>query len=82
MAGLLRLRLLKNYFYDFQMMPNALFRYRPLNNDLKNNNQQIDAFKNDALFAVTADRFNDSYDTLVRYDQEEIKTVSKYNCKL
>ena len=58
----------------FQMMPSSLFRYRPLGNDLKNdkNEQQIDAFKNDAIYAVTADRFNDPYDTLVRYDQEEI----------
>ncbi len=56
----------------FKMMPNSLFRYRPLNNDLKNNKRQIDAFKNDAIYAVTADRFNDPYDTLVRYDQEEI----------
>ena len=58
----------------FEMMPNSLFRYRPLGNDLKNdkNEQQIDAFKNDAIYAVTADRFNDPYDTLVRYDQEEI----------
>ena len=56
----------------FEMMPNSLFRYRPLNNDLKNNKRQIDAFKNDAIYAVTADRFNDPYDTLVRYDQEEI----------
>lgn len=57
----------------FQMMPNSLFRYRPLNNDLKNNKRQIDAFKNDAIYAVTADKFNDPYDTLVRYDKEEIK---------
>ena len=57
----------------FEMMPNSLFRYRPLNNDQKDNKRQIDAFKNDAIFAVTADRFNDPYDTLVRYDQEGIK---------
>ena len=56
----------------FEMMPNSLFRYRPLNNDLKNNKRQIDALKNDAIYAVTADRFNDPYDTLLRYDQKEI----------
>jgi len=57
----------------FQMMPNSLFRYRRLYNDSNDNNElQIDAFKNDAIFTVTADRFNDPYDTLVRYDQEEI----------
>lgn len=59
----------------FQMMPNSLFRYRRLYNDSKNsdiNEQQIDAFKNDAIYAVTSDKFNDPYDTLVRYDQEEI----------
>lgn len=61
----------------FEMMPNSLFRYRPLNNDLKNNKRQIDAFKNDAIYAVTADRFNDPYDTLLRYDQKEIIRLVK-----
>lgn len=60
------------------MMPSGLFRYRPLYNrqdayskDL--NNKQISAFENDTIFAVTADKFNDPYDTLVRFDQESIE---------
>ncbi len=59
----------------FKMMPSSLFRYRPLNywQDDTQNKKQIDAFKNDTIYAVTANRFNDPYDTLVRYDQEEIK---------
>lgn len=60
----------------FQMMPNSLFRFRRLYNDSNNediNELQIDAFKKDVIYAVTADKFNDPYDTLVRYDQEEIK---------
>lgn len=59
----------------FKMMPSSLFRYRPLYywQDDTLNEKQIDAFKNDTIYAVTANRFNDPYDTLVRYDQEEIK---------
>ena len=61
-----------------EMMPSSLFRYRPLYDRQDNyskelNNMQIDAFKNDAIYAVTADRFNDPYDTLLKYDQEEIE---------
>lgn len=51
------------------MMPGSLFRYRDCT-DL-----QIDAFKNDTIYLVTADKFNDPYDTLVRYDQKEIERV-------
>lgn len=51
----------------FQMMPSSLYRYRSCNE------MQIEAFRNDTIYAVTADKFNDPYDTLVRYDQEEIK---------
>ena len=51
----------------FEMMPSSLFRYRLCNE------MQIEAFKNDTIYAVTADKFNDPYDTLVRYDQEGIK---------
>lgn len=55
-----------------QMMPRSLFRFRTCNK------MQIDAFEKDELYAVTADKFNDPYDTLVRYDKEGIKqsTVS------
>lgn len=55
----------------FEMMPNSLFRYRSLDGS-KRDEAQIDAFKNDTIYAVTADRFNDPYDTLVRYDEESI----------
>lgn len=59
-----------------QMMPDSLFRFRKYNND------SIDAFKNDIIYAVTADKFNDPYDTLARYDIEEIKNAmsSIMNC--
>ena len=50
-----------------EMMPKRLFRFRTCN-DLS-----VDAFQNDVIYAVTADKFNDPYDTLVRYDLEGIK---------
>ena len=50
-----------------EMMPKSLFRFRTCN-DLS-----VDAFQNDVIYAVTADKFNDPYDTLVRYDLEGIK---------
>lgn len=50
-----------------QMMPRSLFRFRTCDK------RQIDAFEKDELYAVTADKFNDPYDTLVRYDKEGIK---------
>ena len=50
-----------------QMMPSSLFRFRTCNK------MQIDAFKKNDLYAVTADKFNDPYDTMVRYDKEGIK---------
>lgn len=61
-----------------EMMLSSLFRYRPLYNrhddySKKQNENQIDAFKNDVIYAVTADRFNDPYDTLLKYNQEEIE---------
>ena len=61
-----------------QMMPQSLFRYRPC--DTTNEivlERQIEAFKNDKVFAVTADKFNDPYDTLVRYDTNAIKDYIK-----
>lgn len=51
----------------FQMMPNKLFRFRTFNKDT------FDAFRSGMIYAVTADKFNDPYDTLPRYDIEEIK---------
>jgi hypothetical protein len=52
------------------MMPNSLFRYRICNE------QQIKAFEKDKIYAVTADLFNDPYDTLVRYDIDQIKDAA------
>jgi len=50
-----------------QMMPQSLFRYRSCTE------KQIDAFQKDIIYAVSADLFNDPYDTLVRYDLDGIK---------
>lgn len=50
-----------------EMMPKRLFRFRAYNE------LSVDAFQNDIIYAVTADKFNDPYDTLVRYDLEEIE---------
>lgn len=45
-----------------EMLPSSLFRFRPCG-DL-----QIEAFERDEIYAVTADRFNDPYDTLPWFD--------------
>ena len=50
-----------------QMMPSRLFRYRPYTP------MAVDAFSNDIIYALTADKFNDPYDTLVGYDLEGIE---------
>ena len=50
-----------------QMMPQSLFRYRSCTE------KQIDAFQRNTIYAVSADLFNDPYDTLVRYDIDGIK---------
>lgn len=50
-----------------EMMPKRLFRYRAFND------RSVDGFENDIIYAVTADKFNDPYDTLVRYDLEGIE---------
>ncbi len=50
-----------------EMVPKSLFRFREI--DVRS----VDAFKNDIIYAVTADKFNDPYDTLVRYDLEGIE---------
>lgn len=50
-----------------EMMPKRLFRYRAYND------RSVDAFEKDIIYAVTADKFNDPYDTLVRYDLEGIE---------
>lgn len=50
-----------------EMIPKSLFRFRAFEK------RSLDAFEKDIIYAVTADKFNDPYDTLVRYDLEEIK---------
>ena len=50
-----------------QTMPNSLFRYRAYSSNA------VDAFKNDIIYAVTANKFNDPYDTLVGYDLQGIE---------
>lgn len=54
-----------------QMMPSSLFRFRTCNK------MQIDAFEKDELYAVTADKFNDPYDTLVFFDSEFINIFKR-----
>ena len=49
------------------MMPDSLLRYRSCV-DI-----HIEAFEKDEIYAVTADMFNDPYDTLLRYDKEGIR---------
>ena len=57
-----------------QMMPNSLFRFRPCDeNNPKQLNYNIEAFREDNIYTSTADKFNDPYDTLVRYDIDSIK---------
>ena len=50
-----------------QMMPPSLFRCRRCDVN------SIVAFKNDIIYAGTADRFNDPYDTLVRYNLKALE---------
>ena len=50
-----------------EMMPKSLYRFRACDE------MTVDAFQNDIIYAVTADKFNDPYDTLVRYDLEGIE---------
>ena len=50
-----------------EMIPKRLFRYRAFND------RSVGAFENDIIYAVTSDKFNDPYDTLVRYDLEGIE---------
>lgn len=49
------------------MMPDSLFRFRSCAD------MHIDAFEKDEIYAVTAEMFNDPYDTLLRYDMEGIR---------
>lgn len=55
-----------------EMMPKSLYRFRSCDD------MHIDAFEKDAIYAVTADSFNDPYDTLLRYDMEGIRQYVDY----
>lgn len=50
-----------------EMMPKRLYRFRSCED------KHINAFEKDAIYAVTADSFNDPYDTLLKYDMEGIR---------
>ncbi len=52
-----------------QMLPQSLFRYRACNE------MSIEALKNNLIYAVSADKFNDPYDTLVKYDLKRIEEI-------
>ncbi len=52
-----------------ELKPNKLYRYRSVN---PNN---IDALKSDSVYTVTADRFNDPYDSLIQYDIDSIEKI-------
>ena len=52
---------------SFQMMPPRLFRYR------LSGEKQIEAFEKDIIYAVTADKYNDPYDTLAKCDIDDVK---------
>lgn len=57
-----RLQSLSNHILAH--MPQTIFRYRECSE------MNFDAFNEDKLYAVTADKFNDPYDCLFRYDKE------------
>lgn len=50
-----------------QMMPPRLYRYRSASDSWS-----IEALKNDQLWMVTADKFNDPYDTLICYNSKQL----------
>lgn len=54
-----------------ELKPNKLYRYRSVN---PNN---IEALKSDSVYTVTADRFNDPYDSLIQYDIDSIEKIIK-----
>ena len=59
-----------------EMMPGSLFRYRYCSE------LNFDAFDKDLIFTVTADKFNDPYDTLLGYNIDSIfKQIDIYSSK-
>lgn len=72
------LRTLMEYVHSIK--PSKLFRYRECSE------MQFDAFYHDNIYASTADKFNDPYDCLLRFDKKFIydsihKGASKENIK-
>lgn len=57
-----------------EMLPEKLYRYRSCST------LNIDAFDKDLVYAVTADKFNDPYDTLIQYDIETIRQQIRHYC--
>lgn len=53
------------------MLPEKLYRYRSCST------LNIDAFDKDLVYAVTADKFNDPYDTLIKYNVGELGPMFK-----
>lgn len=56
------------------MLPQKLYRYRSCST------LNLDAFDKDLIYAVTADKFNDPYDTLVYYNLDNIQEQMKVCC--
>ena len=56
------------------MMPQKLYRYRSCST------LNLDAFDKDLVYAVTADKFNDPYDTLVYYSLDNIQEQMRACC--
>ena len=57
------------------MMPISLFWFRTWDK------MQIDAFEKDKLYTVTADKFNDPHNTLVRHYNKFINMVKRSSAK-
>ena len=56
------------------MLPQKLYRYRSCST------LNLDAFDKDLVYAVTADKFNDPYDTLVYYSLDNIQEQMRACC--
>jgi len=54
--------------YVYQNLPERLFRYRCFDE----NDYSINAFRDDLIYSVKANKFNDPFDTLLKYDDATI----------
>ncbi len=59
-----------------QMLPKRLFRCRECNE------YNIDAFRKDEVWMSTADKFNDPFDTLIKYDAQTISKLFELLTKI